>query len=147
MTAAYIAGYVRTPFTFARKGALAGVRPDELGAHPVRELLKRTGAKPDDIEDVVWGCAFPEGEQELNIGRVAGLLAGLPETSAGAPINRWCGSSIQAVQVAAGMLAMNAGDVFAPLALAATLAHARFFLTRRHVRRQRKPTSPCRGCQ
>lgn len=103
---------MRTPFTLARKGALAGVRPDELGAHAVRELLKRTGAKPDDIEDIVWGCASPEGEQGLNIGHVVGLLAGLPETSAGATINRWCGSSIEAVQVAAGMLAMNAGDMF-----------------------------------
>jgi acetyl-CoA acyltransferase len=110
--AAYIAGYVRTPFTFAKKGALAGVRPDDLGAHAVRELLNRSGAKPEDIEDVVWGCAFPEGEQGLNIGRVVGLLAGLPETSAGATINRWCGSSIQAVQVAGGMIAMGAGDAF-----------------------------------
>ena len=111
-TAAYIAGYVRTPFTFARKGALAGVRPDDLGAHAVRELLNRTGAKPEDIEDVVWGCAFPEGEQGLNIGRIVGLLAGLPETSAGVTINRWCGSSIQAIQVAGSMIAMGAGDAF-----------------------------------
>ena len=66
----------------------------------------------DEIEDVVWGCAFPEGEQGLNIGRVTGLLAGLPETVAGATVNRWCGSSIQAVQMAAGMLVMGAGDVF-----------------------------------
>jgi acetyl-CoA acyltransferase len=111
-TAAYIAGYIRTPFTFAKKGALAGVRPDDLGAHVIRELLNQTGAKPEDIEDVIWGCAFPEGEQGLNIGRVVGLLAGLPETSAGATINRWCGSSIQAIQVAGGMNAMGAGDVF-----------------------------------
>jgi acetyl-CoA acyltransferase len=109
---AYIAGYVRSPFTFARKGALAGVRPDDLGAHAIRSLLQRTGAPGDEIEDVVWGCAFPEGEQGINIGRVTGLLAGLPETVAGATINRWCGSSIQAVQMAAGMLTMNAGEAF-----------------------------------
>jgi acetyl-CoA acyltransferase len=109
---AYIAGYVRTPFTFARKGALAQVRPEDLGAHVIRSLLARTGVDGGDIEDVVWGCAFPEGEQGLNIGRVVGMLAGLPETTAGATINRWCGSSIQAVQMAAGMLAMNAGDAF-----------------------------------
>jgi acetyl-CoA acyltransferase len=102
MSVAYIAGYVRTPFTFARKGAFASVRPDDLGAHAVRELLKRTGARAEDIEDVVWGCAFPEGEQGLNIGRVVGLLAGLPESSAGTTINRWCGSAIQAIQIAAG---------------------------------------------
>jgi len=109
---AYIAGYVRTPFTFAKKGALASVRPDDLGAHAIRSLLARTGVAGEEIEDVVWGCAFPEGEQGLNIGRVVGLLAGLPETTAGATVNRWCGSSIQAVQVAAGMLMMNAGDAF-----------------------------------
>lgn len=109
---AFIAGYVRTPFTFAKKGALASVRPDDLGAHAVRSLLERTGVPGDEIEDVVWGCAFPEGEQGLNIGRVVGLLAGLPETTAGATVNRWCGSSIQAVQIAAGMLMMNAGDAF-----------------------------------
>ncbi len=109
---AFIAGYVRTPFTFANKGALASVRPDDLGAHAVRELLKRTGAPGEEIEDVVWGCAFPEGEQGLNIGRIVGMLAGLPEQVAGATVNRWCGSSIQAVQMAAGMLAMNAGEAF-----------------------------------
>ncbi|MEW5421045.1 acetyl-CoA C-acyltransferase [Amorphus sp. 3PC139-8] len=109
---AFIAGYVRSPFTFARKGALAGVRPDDLGAHVIRALLERTGAPADEIEDVVWGCAFPEAEQGLNIGRVVGLLAGLPETSAGTTVNRWCGSSIQAVQMAAGMLMMNAGEAF-----------------------------------
>jgi acetyl-CoA acyltransferase len=109
---AFIAGYVRTPFTFARKGALAGVRPDDLGAHVIRSLLDRTGVPAAEIEDVVWGCAFPEGEQGLNIGRVVGLLAGLPETTAGATVNRWCGSSIQAVQMAAGMLMTNAGEAF-----------------------------------
>jgi acetyl-CoA acyltransferase len=111
-TQAYIAGYVRSPFTFARKGALAEVRPDDLGAHVIRALLQRTGVPGEEIEDVVWGCAFPEGEQGINIGRVVGLLAGLPETVAGATINRWCGSSIQAVQMAAGMLMMNAGEAF-----------------------------------
>lgn len=109
---AFIAGYVRTPFTFARKGGLANVRPDDLAAHVIRSLLARTGAPAEEIEDVVWGCAFPEGEQGLNIGRAAGLLAGLPESVAGMTVNRWCGSSIQAVQAAAGMLAMNAGEAF-----------------------------------
>lgn len=112
MKDAYIAGYVRSPFTFARKGALADVRPDDLGAHVIRALLARTSVPGEAIEDVVWGCAFPEGEQGLNIGRVVGMLAGLPRTTAGATVNRWCGSSIQAVQMAAGMLAMNAGDAF-----------------------------------
>jgi acetyl-CoA acyltransferase len=109
---AFIAGYVRSPFTFANKGALAQVRPHDLGAHVVRSLIERTGAPAAEIEDVIWGCAFPEGEQGINIGRVVGLLAGLPETVAGATVNRWCGSSIQAVQMAAGMLKMDAGEAF-----------------------------------
>ena len=109
---AFIAGYVRSPFTPARKGALAGMRPDDLGAHAVKALLERTGVPAADIEDVVWGCAFPEAEQGLNIGRVVGLLAGLPVTSAGATVNRWCGSAIQAIQMAGGMIAMGAGDAF-----------------------------------
>lgn len=112
MPAAYIAGYVRSPFTFARKGALAGVRPDDLGAHVVRALMARTGVPAEEIEDLVWGCAFPEGEQGLNIGRVVGLLAGLPQAVGGVTVNRWCGSAIQAVQLAAGMLAMGAGEAF-----------------------------------
>jgi len=109
---AFITTYLRSPFTFARKGALAGMRPDALGAHVVRALMQRSGVPGEEIEDVIWGCAFPEGEQGLNIGRVVGLLAGLPETTAGATVNRWCGSSIQAVQMAAGMIAMGAGEAF-----------------------------------
>ncbi|MCL7466137.1 thiolase family protein [Phaeovulum sp. NW3] len=111
-TDVYIAAYTRTPFTPARKGALAAMRPDHLGAAAIRGLLARTGVPADEIEDVVWGCAFPEGEQGLNIGRVTGLLAGLPDTVPGATVNRWCGSSIQAIQMAAGMIAMGAGDCF-----------------------------------
>ncbi|WP_172297099.1 thiolase family protein [Pseudoruegeria sp. HB172150] len=112
MQDAYIAGYVRTPFTFAHKGALAEVRPDDLGAHVIRALLERTGVPGGEIEDVIWGCAFPEVEQGLNIGRIVGMLAGLPETVAGATVNRWCGSSIQAVQMATGMMLMGAGEAF-----------------------------------
>ncbi len=107
---AIIAAYVRSPFTFARKGGLASVRPDDLGAHVIRALLARTEVNGAEIEDVVWGCAFPEGEQGLNIGRVVGLRAGLPITTAGMTVNCWCGSSIQAVQIAAGMVKMGAGD-------------------------------------
>lgn len=109
---AFVAGYTRTPFTYARKGELAGVRPDDLGAHVIRELLKSQNVDGAQIEDVIWGCAFPEGEQGLNLGRVVGMAAGLPDTTAGTTINRWCGSSIQAVQMAAGMLLMNAGEAF-----------------------------------
>lgn len=112
MTTAYVAGYVRSPFTFARKGGLAGVRPEALGSHVVRALLDKTGVPGEEIEDVVWGCAFPEGEQGLNIGRVVGLEAGLPVTTCGMTVNRWCGSSVQAIQIASGMLLMGSGGAF-----------------------------------
>ena len=111
-TQAVIVGFARSPFTPAGKGALSRVRPDDLMAQVVRALLERTGAKPEDIEDVIIGCAFPEGEQGFNIGRVVGFLADLPITAAGSQINRWCGSSMSAVHMAAGAIAAGAGDLF-----------------------------------
>src|SRR5690606_36058218 len=75
-------------------------------------LLERSAIPVNEIEDVIWGCAYPEGEQGLNIGRVVGMLAGLPESVSGMTVNRWCGSAIQAAQIAAGMLLMNAGEAF-----------------------------------
>ena len=107
-----IVGYARSPFTFARKGELARVRPDELTAQVVRALLDRTGVEPSDIEDLLLGCAFPEGEQGLNVARLVGFLAELPQTVAGATINRFCGSSMQAIHTAAGAIALGAGELF-----------------------------------
>jgi len=107
-----IAGYVRSPFTFANKGALARVRPDELAAQVITALLERTAVDPDEIEDLLLGCAFPEGEQGLNMARLIGFLAGLPQSVAGATINRFCGSSMQAIHSAAGAISMGAGDLF-----------------------------------
>jgi acetyl-CoA acyltransferase len=112
MPAAVIAGYVRSPFHFAGKGDLARIRPDDLAAQVVRGLIARTGVKPEDIEDIILGCAFPEGEQGLNVGRLIGLLADLPLSVAGVTINRFCGSSMQSIHMAAGQIAMGAGDVF-----------------------------------
>ncbi len=112
MTQAYIVDYLRSPFAPSRKGALVGVRPDDLAADVVRSLVRRRNIDPNSIEDVILGCAFPEGEQGLNLGRCVALLAGLPQTVGGATINRWCGSSMQAVQMAAGAIAMGAGDCF-----------------------------------
>ncbi len=107
-----IAGYARSPFQPAGKGALAGVRPDDLAAAVVRALIERTGVKPEDIEDLIVGCAFPEGEQGLNVGRLIGLLADLPIEMAGMTINRFCGSSMQSVHAAAGAIQMGAGEVY-----------------------------------
>src|SRR6478672_11095089 len=97
-----IAGYARSPFTPARRGGLARVRPDDLAAQVIRALIERTKIKPEHIEDVIVGCAFPEAEQGLNVGRLIALLADLPLSVAGMTVNRFCGSSMQAVHVAAG---------------------------------------------
>ncbi|MGA1696260.1 MAG: thiolase family protein [Arenicellales bacterium] len=107
-----IAGYARSPFHFAHKGALTKVRPDDLAAHVVRGLVQRTGIDPEQIEDLIVGCAFPEGEQGFNVARLVGLMAGLPISVAGATINRFCGSSMQAIHMAAGSIQMGAGDAF-----------------------------------
>jgi acetyl-CoA acyltransferase len=84
-----IAGYARSPFTLANKGALTRVRPDDLAAQVVAALIERTKVRPQDIEDVIVGCAFPEGEQGFNVGRLIGLLAGLPQSVAGMTVNRF----------------------------------------------------------
>jgi acetyl-CoA acyltransferase len=109
---AVIAGYVRSAFTPAGKGALAHTRPDDLAAAVVAGLVARTGVKPEDIEALVLGCAFPEAEQGLNVARLVGLLAGLPQSVAGYTVNQFCGSSMQAVHIAAGHIATGAGEVF-----------------------------------
>jgi acetyl-CoA acyltransferase len=109
---AVIAGYVRTPFTFAKKGALATVRPDDLAAVTLKALMERTGVDPAGIEDVILGCAYPEASQGNNIARIAILLAGLPITVSGMTINRFCGSSMSAIHVAAGQIALGAGEAF-----------------------------------
>ena len=112
MSNAVIAGYARSPFHFAGKGGLVRVRPDDLAAQVVRALISRTGVKPEDIEDIILGCAFPEGEQGLNVARLIGLLADLPLSVAGVTVNRFCGSSMQSIHMAAGQIALGAGDVF-----------------------------------
>ena len=107
-----IAGYCRSPFTPAMKGALAKVRPDDLLAQVVKGLIVKTQVNPADIEDLIAGCAFPEGEQGMNVGRLAVFMAGLPDTIAGMTLNRFCGSSMQAIHIAAGAIQMNAGELF-----------------------------------
>lgn len=107
-----IAGYCRSPFTPAHKGQLIKTRPDDLAAAVVKGLLKQTHVNPNDIEDLILGCAFPEGEQGYNLARIIVHLAGLPVTVAGMTLNRFCGSSMQAIHIAAGAIQMNAGEVF-----------------------------------
>jgi acetyl-CoA acyltransferase len=112
MTSVVIAGYARSPFHFAKKGELARVRPDDLAATVVRALIERTGVNPAEIEDVIVGCAFPEAEQGFNVARLIGLQADLPLTVAGMTVNRFCGSSMSSVHIAAGQIEMGAGDCF-----------------------------------
>jgi acetyl-CoA acyltransferase len=112
MTNVVIAGYARSPFHFAKKGDLARVRPDDLAAQVVRELVARTGVKPQDIEDIVVGCAFPEAEQGFNVARMIGLLSDLPLSVGGMTVNRFCGSSMSSVHIAAGQIMAGAGDVY-----------------------------------
>ncbi|WP_020565870.1 thiolase family protein [Methylosarcina fibrata] len=107
-----IAGYCRSPFTPAAKGRLNKVRPDDLAAQVVKGLIGKTGVNPIDIEDLILGCGFPEGEQGMNMARLLVPLAGLPISVAGVTVNRLCGSSMQAIHIAAGAIQMNAGHVF-----------------------------------
>ena len=107
-----IAGFNRSPFTLARKGQLAKVRPDEFAGQVIKGLLAKTGVDPKDIEDVIMGCAFPEGEQGFNVARIISFLAGIPKEAAGTTVNRFCGSSMQSIHMAAGAIQMNAGEVF-----------------------------------
>ena len=112
MIDAVIVGYARSPFHPAVRGALAKTRPDDLAANTIRGLIERTGVNPADIEDIVMGCAFPEGEQGFNIARLVGLLADLPLSVSGITMNRFCGSSMSSVHYAAGQIAIGAGEVF-----------------------------------
>ncbi|SEF28697.1 thiolase family protein [Variovorax sp. NFACC27] len=109
---AVISAYARSPFHFAKKGALAEVRPDTLAAGVVRGLLQRTDLDPALLEDVILGCAYPEASQGNNLARIVGLLAGLPHEVGGMTVNRFCGSSMQAVHIAAAQIEAGMGDAF-----------------------------------
>lgn len=109
---ALISAYARSPFHFARKGALADVRPDALAAQVVTGLLKRTGIDPATLEDVIAGCAYPEAAQGNNIARIVSLLAGLPHEVGGMTVNRFCGSSMSAIHIAAAQIEAGLGEAF-----------------------------------
>jgi acetyl-CoA acyltransferase len=109
---AYIISAVRTPVGKAFKGTLRNTRPDELAALVIREAIARTkGLDPAQVEDVILGCAMPEGEQGLNVARLAVLRAGLPITIAGATVNRFCASGLQAVHDATSRIRLGEIDI------------------------------------
>lgn len=102
MREAVIVSGVRTAVGRSGKGSLKHVRPEDLGGLVVREAVKRVkGLNPEEIEDVIIGCALPEGEQGLNLGRVVAIRAGLPNTVPGFTVNRFCSSGLQSIALAA----------------------------------------------
>jgi acetyl-CoA acetyltransferase family protein len=112
MAEAVIVSAVHTPIGRANKGVLKDVRPDDLAALAVKAAVERVPRLDRSlIEDVILGCAFPEGEQGMNLARLVGALAGLPETAGGVTVNRFCASSLQAVNMAAQSIMLGLGDV------------------------------------
>src|SRR5260221_575300 len=102
MNDAVIVSAVRTPVGKAPNGALRGTRPDELAATVIAAVLARApGVSPEEVEDVILGCAMPEAEQGLNVARIASLRAGIPVGAAAVTINRFCSSGLQAIAFAA----------------------------------------------
>jgi acetyl-CoA acetyltransferase family protein len=108
---AWVVGAVRTPIG-RHGGALATVRPDDLGAMALEALMDRTGVPPGEVEDVYFGCANGAGEDNRNVARMSLLLAGFPETVAGATVNRLCGSGLEAVADAARAVMLGEADVY-----------------------------------
>jgi acetyl-CoA acyltransferase len=112
MREAVIVAAARTPVGKAPHGMLRETRPDEMAAAVIRELTRRVpGLKPEEIEDVIIGCAFPEAEQGLNMARVAALRAGLPDTVPGQTVNRFCSSGLQTIATAAERIMAGFADV------------------------------------
>lgn len=112
MTKIVIAEAVRSAVGRAVKGSLTNKRPDELAGDVIAALLARVPQlKPSDVDDLVLGCAMPEGEQGLNVARLAGLLGGLPIETGAQTINRFCSSGLQAIATAAGQIAVGSSDV------------------------------------
>ncbi len=107
-----IAGYTRSPFTMAKKGELIDVKPVNLLANVIKNLVSKTKIDPKDIEDIVIGCAFQVGEQCFNIGKLVTFLSGMDIKTSGMTVDRWCGSSMEAIHIAAGKIAMGSGKAF-----------------------------------
>ena len=112
MSSAVIVGFKRSPFTIAKKGDLSEVRPEDILSQVINDLIKTSNINNNDIEDIIAGCAYPEGEQGYNIAKIVSFMTDVPIHVAGMTVNRWCGSSMQAIHNAAGAISMNAGNVF-----------------------------------
>jgi acetyl-CoA acyltransferase len=111
MKEAVIVSAVRTAVGRAKRGTLVDVRPDDMAAVVIKEALKRAApVKAEDVEDVIMGCAFPEGEQGMNVARIALLRAGLPYTVPGQTLNRFCCSGLQTIAIAAERIMAGFGS-------------------------------------
>ena len=111
MNEAVIVSGARTPIGKGGRGSLSKVRSDSLAAHCIRETLKRApGAHAADIEDLILGCAMPEAEQGMNVARMAGLLAGLPDQVPAITVNRYCSSGLQSIAMACDRINLGASD-------------------------------------
>jgi len=108
---AYVVDAVRTPMG-AYRGALSGVRPDDLAAHTVAAVVERTGVDPERIADVYLGAANQAGEDNRDVARMAALLAGLPHSVPGATVNRLCASGLEAINAAARAVKLGEGDLY-----------------------------------
>src|SRR5436309_3350842 len=111
MPDAAIVSYARTPIGKAFRGSLNLTHGATLGAHVLRHAVQRAGIAPDAVDDVVLGCAFPEGANGFNLGRISALAAGLPDSVPGATVNRYCSSGLQAIAIAAHAIQAGAIDV------------------------------------
>jgi len=112
MKNAVLVGFKRSPFTIANKGLLASIRPEDILSQVINDLIKTTNINKEDIEDIIAGCAYPEGSQGYNIAKIVSFMTDMPEHVGGMTVNRWCGSSMQAIHNAAGAISMNAGKIF-----------------------------------
>ena len=112
MKEAFIVAAARSAVGRGKKdGSLASVHPIDLSARVMNEAITRSGVAPDSIDDVLWGCAMPEGSQGLNVARLAVLRAGLPVEVSAATVNRFCSSGLQTVAMAAQAIMSGMGDV------------------------------------
>ncbi len=110
MRSAYILAAYRTPGCKANRGKFRNTRPDDLAATAIKAVVDRTGIDPLQVEDIILGCAFPEGEQGMNVARVACLKAGLPHQIPGQTVNRFCASGLQSYAIAAQQVMAGFAD-------------------------------------
>ena len=112
MQEAVIVSAVRTAVGRSHRGSLAHVRPEALGAAVVKEAVRRAeGLDPAEIDDVIMGCAMPEGAQGLNVGRIIALRAGLPDSVTAQTVNRFCSSGLQTIAFGAQQIMSGMGEV------------------------------------